>query len=663
MNEAHERRGPLSDALAGAGLLLASGGAAGLALATRALVPDGSVFVLQNRAPDAVRAGLLASALGAALALAAAPVLAWLAGRSPAARLRATGARLCPLLPAGLASLLLAPASWAEARLVHLVGCALLAALTVACLRARALAEPLGFERRLAARVAPRLAPLGRAFTGRRALPLLVVVAAAAGYAAWFSRVTLEAHWNGHTRAYDLAIFDNLMWNLVHGGEFLISTPAGGGELSHFGRHATLLAYALAPFYALHPSAATLLVLQALLLGFAAVPLFGFARRQLGPWPACALALAYLLYPPLHGSNLYDFHFLTISPFFVLCVAHALETRSRTWLALSVLLALACREDVALMVAVLGAYHVLANRRTVAGLALAALGGGWFVATKFVLMPLTGAGGVYADIYQGLVPEGASGFGAVLQTLLVNPGFVLGSLLTAPKLEYALLILAPLAFVPLRRASGALFLLPGALFTLLSTDYPPTVSIGFQYTAFWTPLLFVAAALLLRQDAFRGERARAARAGWLGAFALLAVVCSVQYGAIFQQRTASGGFHDPFPFETTPLDLERRRLREEVLRALPSDATVAASEAVAPHVSSRAVAYTLREGVRDAEYVVFGLVPEAPGEHAIVRRLLASGRFGVVASNPFYALLRRGAPTRLNARLAERLFVPAPTAP
>jgi uncharacterized membrane protein len=629
-------------------------------------VPDGAAFVLDNRTPDAVRMRLLASAIGAAFALAAAPAGAWLAGRSPAARLRTAGARLAPLLPLAVASLLLDSFTWSEARLVHLVGCALLAGLTVRCLSARALAEPLPAERWLADRFGARLAPLARALAGRRALPALVVVAAAAGYAVWFSRVTLEAHWNGHTRSYDLAIFDNLMWNLVHGGEFLISTPAGGGELSHFGRHATLLAYALAPFYALHPSAATLLVLQASLIGFAAVPLFAFARLHVGPRPACAIALAYLLYPPLHGSNLYDFHFLSISPFFVFCAAHALETRSRAWLAFAVALALACREDVAIAVAVLGAHQVLASRRVAAGLALAGVGGAWFLAMKFVLMPLAAGGGAYADIYQGLAPEGTAGFGPVLQTLLVNPGFVLGSLLTAAKVEYALLILAPLAFLPLRRASGALFLLPGTLFTLLSTDYPPAISTGFQYTAYWTPYLFVAATLLLRVDAFEpsgSARARAVRAGWLGAFALLGVVCSHQYGAIFQQHTASGGFHEVFPFETTPLDLERRRLRAEVLRALPEDATVAASESVAPHVSNRAVAYTLREGVRDAEYLVFGLVPEAPGEHAIVRALLVSGRFGVVASNPFYALLRRGAPTALNARLVERLSVPGPRAP
>jgi uncharacterized membrane protein len=619
--------------------------------------------VLENRAPPGVRGRLFAATVVAALALAAGPLGAWLAGRLGAGRLRKCGERLAPLLPAGLALLLLDSFTWSEARLVHLVACALLAGITQRSLRVHALAPPLALERGLARRLR---APLGRIAAQRALLPAFVVAAAALGYAAWFGHVTLEAHWNGHTRSYDLAIFDNLLWNVVNGGPFLVSTPAGGGEVSHFGRHATLLAYALAPFYALHPSAATLLVLQALLIGGAAVPLFLFARRHLAPWLACAVALAYLLYPPLHGSNLYDFHFLALSPFFVFSVAHALETRSRAWLGVSVALALACREEIALGVALLGAHQVLADRRVLAGLALAGIGAAWFLAMKFVLMPLVAGEGAYASIYAGLAPEGEAGFGAVLETLLVNPGFVLGSLLVAEKLEYALLILVPLAFVPLRRPSGWLFLLPGLLFTLLSTDYAPAISIGFQYTAFWTPYLFVAATLLLRSDAFEPEgtpTARASRAGFLGSFVLLALLSSYQYGALFQQRTASGGFHEVFPFHTTALDLERRRQREEVLRLLPPAAKVAASESVAPHVSNRASAYTLREGVRDAEYVVFGLVPEAPGEQALVHALLVARRFGVVASNGAYALLQRGAPTALNDRLLERLRGGASRAP
>src|SRR5436309_8873018 len=41
--------------------------------------------------------------------------------------------------------------------------------------------------------------------------------------------------------------------------------------------------FALLPFYALHPAASTLLVLQCLLLGGAAIPLYRFAARRLPP--------------------------------------------------------------------------------------------------------------------------------------------------------------------------------------------------------------------------------------------------------------------------------------------------------------------------------------------------------------------------------------------
>jgi len=658
--------GPLADAVLGTLLLLAAGGAVGLALGTRLWPAEGADFLLRNRAPDAVRDRILLTALAAALALAAAPVGGWLAGRSSGTRLREIAARLSPLLPLGLAGLMFDEYRWSEARLVHLVLCALVAWLSQLCLRASLLAAPLDLERRLRERaLGSAIARILRATANRPALPAALVIAAAAAYAAWFAHITLEAHWNGYTRSYDLAIFDNLFWNAAHGGDFLRSTPAGGGETSHFGRHATLLVHLLVPIYALHESAATLLVLQSLLIGFAAVPLFLFARRHLEPWLACGIALAYLLYAPLHGSNLYDFHFLSLSPFFVFCLAHALETRSRAWLALAVTLTLLCREDVALAVAVLGAYHVLAGRRARVGALLVIVGGAWFAAMKFVLMPLAAAGASYAEIYQGLLPEGETGFAGVLRTLLSNPAFVLSTLLQEEKLEYALLVLAPLAFVPLRRPLGALFLAPGVLFTLLSTEYPLALSIGFQYTAFWSPYVFVAATLLLRSDSFepRGAPAAgAARAGWLFAFGLSTLLCSYQYGAVFQQSTAAGGFQQPFPFQTGALDLARRRLRDEVLASLPPAATVAASEGVAPHVSNRATAYTLREGVRDAEYVLFGLPPEAQGEHAFVRPLLVSGRFGVVAMNSSYALIQRGAPTRLNARLVPRLRLPAPAA-
>jgi uncharacterized membrane protein len=631
-------------------------------------VDDGTAFLIRNRAAAATRTGILAFGVVFALALAAVPLAGYAAGRVPASRLREIGLRLSPLLPLSLAWLLVDASAWAEARLTHLIGVTGVFAIAFTCLRARAAAEPLALERRLARAARPWLARI----SGEPAsLPLLLVLLGSAAYSVWFSQITLEAHWNGHTQGYDLGIFDNLMRNVVHGEGFLRSTLAGGGAYSHFGRHATPIAYALAPFYALHSSAATLLVLQSFFIGFAAVPLFLFARIHLGAWPACAIALAYLLYAPVHGSNLADFHFLAIAPFFLFCTAHALEASHRTWLVLSVALALSVREELGLCVAVLGAYHVLAKRRAGAGLVLLVTGVTWFLALKFWLMPLALSGtSAFADIYTGLIPallpERSGRFSAVLETLLVNPGFVLGTLIREAKLEYALLIFAPLAFLPLRRVGVWPLLLPGLLFTLLSTDYPPVVSIGYQYTAFWTPFVFVAATLALRQDGFAAQGdtpANVTRGAWAACFALLTLLCSYQYGAIFQQRTASGGVHTPFPFTTTEADLERRRQRADVLAVLPPEARVAASEHVAPHVSNRRTAYTMREGVLDADFVVLELSPRADEEIVIAQELLRSSHFGVVAMNPGFALLERGAPSTLNQRLLRRLHAIATEAP
>jgi hypothetical protein len=201
---------------------------------------------------------------------------------------------------------------------------------------------------------------------------------------------------------------------------------------------------------------------------------------------------------------------------------------------------------------------------------------------------------------------------------------------------------------------------------LLSTDYPPVVSIGYQYTAFWTPFVFVAATLALREDSFAaqgGTPANVTRGAWAACFALLTLLCSYQYGAIFQQRTASGGVYRPFPFTTTEADLERRRQRADVLAVLPPEARVAASENVAPHVSNRSTAYTMREGVLDADFVVLELSPRAGEEIVIAQELLRSSHFGVVAMNQGFALLQRGAPSTLNQRLLRRLHAIATEAP
>src|SRR5262249_24735149 len=141
------------------------------------------------------------------------------------------------------------------------------------------------FRRALAA------GPLVRAPGGLRALaaraaasrvaPFAVVVAGAGVYAAVFSYSTVVHHWNGHSRAYDLGLEDSLMWNLVHFNGFFKSSPFTGPTGSHFGNHVYWFAYLMAPIYALAQRPETLLIIQSVLMGAAAIPLYLVAQRRI----------------------------------------------------------------------------------------------------------------------------------------------------------------------------------------------------------------------------------------------------------------------------------------------------------------------------------------------------------------------------------------------
>jgi uncharacterized membrane protein len=92
---------------------------------------------------------------------------------------------------------------------------------------------------------------------------------------------------------------------------------------THLRNHATIFSFLMAPVYRLVPGAETLLVIQAVLMGAAAIPLHLFARRRLLVWLATLVGFLYLLY----GANLYDFHYLPLGVVFLWTVLYAVDAR------------------------------------------------------------------------------------------------------------------------------------------------------------------------------------------------------------------------------------------------------------------------------------------------------------------------------------------------
>jgi uncharacterized membrane protein len=634
-------------------LLAGVGFSVGLAVGFLLLAGPGDQYFIANVLGQRARAIVLGcAALGLLLAVLAGIGFAFWQRRAPdaPARLQHVARRLAPLGVTAFLPTLWHWALWQGHELLFLTLVVLAALIFEAGLRVALRAGPLAAEARLWLRIHGRWT-LAAARRPRLAhhLPLMVVATGALGYAIYFGYYTCAFHW-GVRSSFDLGLENNLMWNLLR-GKFFKAAPIFGPTGSHFGNHATLFSYVLLPIYALYQHCETLLVVQATLLGAAAIPLFLFARRHLDAKIAALLALLYLLYAPLHGANLFEFHYLPLGTFFLWTALWALEARKNVLAVIAVVLTLSVREDVAAGLSIWGAYLLLSGHRPRIGLALTALGGAYFVTMKMFVMPHIAVGGhqTFTDMFQRLLPAGEDSFGAVLKTVVGNPVYTLGTLLEAGKLTYLMLLLVPLAWLPLRRPWGLLFMVPGFLFTLISTGYGPLISMHFQYTANWTPYLFVAVVLVL---AASGPVQRHAA---LGALVLAMLATSYQYGGILQQNTSWGG-PIPYRFGINDQDRLRRHAMDEIMRSLPARAKVTGSGFVTPQISSRPDAYSLTLGLYDTEYIL------CPSERADfigdelqkVTGLLEDRSFGVVTVVPPFALLQHGHDTGGNAALVAR---------
>jgi uncharacterized membrane protein len=637
-------------------LLLFFGEGFSLGLLGWALFAGGGVlpYALDNRATLLERTALLASMFGTG-ALFALVASAWLVfGKQPdLARLNGVARRLSWLTLSGLLPFLFRWQLWQARELTYAVFASLLGFAVHAAVLTSMRAP------RLFGAHSAELSRAGERFARRveKWLPTTLVVLGVILYASFFSYHTLANHRNLRTASLDLGLESNLVWNLIHGAQFMKSSPLVGPVGSHFGYHATFFAYIIGIFYAAYPHPETLLVFQSVMIGVAALPLYLLGRRYVGVWPACVLALCYIFYPPVHGSNLYDFHYLPLGVFFIWLTLFLIDSGRYRWAVLATILTLSVREDVAAGLSMGGAYLLFSGRKPRAGLLLAAVSFTYFVILKFVIMPRALHGdSSFVHQYKGLLPAGEHGFGGVLKTVFANPIFTLTSLLEQDKLLYVAQIGAPLCFFPWRRPIGILCSALGFLFTLLATGYLPLIQISFQYTAHWTTFLFLAVLSNLawtRKPAFPGDvdgpiRQRA----WVTSIALLTLFTSYQYGAILQQNTARGGF-GPYVFGTTDEDRTRHDQLMRLIAKVPPMAKIVSSENIVPHVSSRPDAYTLRVGIFDADYLLFSL--PAGGEEASNLRAAFAQGFGVMEVDGPFVLAKRGYSQAKNASVLSRI--------
>jgi uncharacterized membrane protein len=553
-----------------------------------------------------------------------------------AARVLRAGRVLWPLMLPALAWPLIVATGWDP--MSRIAAIAVLALLTELCVRSAA-TEVVTGRHGLARGLARASAALARVAARPRAVPpeTVVVVAGVLFYALWMSWGTILAHRQFGTAAADLGTYDTMFFNALHGR--LFRSPAlfpKGPSGSTLGLHAELTMLALLPLYALRPGPETLLVLQTLALASGAIPLYRFAARRLPRPLALVFALAYLFYAPMHEANFYDFHFPPFALAFTLWAVDMLDARRPVLFALFFALALGCREEVALGFAVLGVYLLLRGSHTRAALAMTLVSVAYYAVIKLAVMPHFE--GPWFDPYRD--PTGQNSYTGAVRTILANPLFAWKSLINFPKLALFLIMLTPMAFLPLRRTLLWMALLPAVPFALVTTGYDPTIQLSFQYVLLFAPLLFLGSVLAL--SALRGAPNGHARvAGAVAGIAMGTLLMTRVWGAMPPGDQCSGGFRDiPKRRPVTPTEVLKTRDLGELAAKVPKDAALAATETEHPHVSTRVDALALRNGYEGADFILYA---DDGGGADAARLALASGAYELVEARPVsrLSLLRK----------------------
>ena len=471
-------------------------------------------------------------------------------------------------------------------------------------------------------------------------IPSALVAAVCIALFVHFAHYSVLRHHQMRSDAYDLAIFDNMMWHLTH-GEWFRSTPAFGADGNHLHRHTTFGAILLVPFYAIWPRAETLLTLQAAFVASTPIPIYLLGRRLLeSSWTGFALALSYALYAPTHGGTFYDFHFLTMAAPLFAWVFFLLFTEHNKSLIAMTALTLGWREDTGAVLAFTGIVVWLFGvypRRTLFFVGASAL---YFVVVKFVLMPLGGSHASFSDYYGRLKAPGSPGFWSIIETLLTNPAYVFDEVFDKKRLLYILNLFVPLLFFPLRNRITWIALIPAAGFTLLSSR-DPLYRISFQYVAYWAPPAFLGLFLVLRRRFLENDRPRALTAN-AAAIVLATLLSSFLFGSFSQSPSMRAGFIR-MVYDWTEEDATRLATFRELVAQVPSDASIALTSNEVPHVSNRRNAYGLAIGYFDADYILVrrNKVGRRSGQHPAYARAIASGEYTQVANRGPFLLWKR----------------------
>ncbi len=424
---------------------------------------------------------------------------------------------------------------------------------------------------------------------------MAVLASLAAGY---WAICSVLIHRSFHSNGWDLGLINQALWNTAHGRLFEYSFR----DISYAGDHWQPFLLVLVPVKWVSAGPEPLLVVQAVVLAAAAIPLYAAVRQAAGRGGAGALAGAYLLGLGTARAVSFDFHLEALAPLLAFAALWGLAQRRHAVFVVVALLILTLREDGALLALALCWIAWFAfQERASAGVAAAAIVYG-LLATAVIIPHFRGANlNPFAERYGYL---GDSPIEA-LWSVVARPDLVMPQLARIEAFEAVAIVLASSALLPLLVPR---LLPPLAVVTLLPllSKEPAQGSLELHYLLVPSTVAILIAAVAVR-DGMREGRPLTLGPHWV-------VKKFARHGRRVWPTVIVGVpallllLRSPLP-PSFAADLERfdvdhhAAVARGFVREVPSDAIVSAQSPFVPHLSERRHVYQFPR-VLNAEVVL-----------------------------------------------------------
>lgn len=242
-----------------------------------------------------------------------------------------------------------------------------------------------------------------------------------------YALMSVVKHNSFQTFGWDLAVFDQGVWQWAN---FKIPYSSFH-DLPWLADHFHLMLITLAPFYWLWSDVKILLIGQAVLVSFGALPLYYLGKQVTkNSFFSFVVVLGYLLFYSLQSFIFSDFHELAYLPITLGGVLLFWELKKRFLYWTFFIMALLVKEEIGLLLAAFGLWALIRDRtRWKQALLSMVVGFGYTIIMISWIMPLISGGQLYR--HAGFGQSGQT-LGDVLIKIINNPFYLIGSFIDSP---------------------------------------------------------------------------------------------------------------------------------------------------------------------------------------------------------------------------------------